>query len=136
MNKRYWLATLVFFVVAMGTDFLLHGILLNADYAQLPGIMRSEADSQQHFPLMLLAHIFIAFTFVWIYQRGWEDKPWFSQGLRFGVVIAFLTVIPTYMIYYVVQPLPEMLVVKQIIFDLIRTAGLGVVVSWMYRNGR
>lgn len=136
MNKRYWLATLVFFVVAMGTDFLLHGILLNADYAQLPSIMRSEADSQQHFPLMLLAHIFIACTFVWIYQRGWEDKAWLSQGLRFGVVIAFLTVIPTYMIYYVVQPLPEMLVVKQIIFDLIRTAGLGVVVSWMYRHGR
>ena len=136
MNKRFWLCTLVFFVVSMGTDFVLHGLLLNADYAQLPNIMRSEADSQQHFPIMLLAHIFIAIAFVWIYQHGWEDKPWLGQGLRFGLALAFVSVIPTYMIYYVVQPLPGMLVIKQIVFDLIRTAGLGVVVGWMYRRGK
>ena len=133
MNKRFWLSTLVFFVVAMGTDFVLHGLLLHGDYAQLPNIMRTEADSAQYFPIMLLAHVFIAFAFVWIYQRGCEDKPWLGQGLRFGLVVAFLTVVPTYMIYYAVQPLPGMLVIKQIVFDLIRTAALGVVVGWMYR---
>ena len=133
MNKRFWITTVVFFVVAMATDFVLHGLLLHADYAQLPSIMRSEADSQEHFPLMLLAHVFIAVAFVWIYQQGREDKPWFAQGLRFGLAVTFLTVVPTYMIYYVVQPLPGMLVVKQIAFDLIRTVGLGVLVSWMFR---
>lgn len=83
MNKRFWLSTLVFFVVAMGTDFLLHGLLLNGDYAQLPNIMRSEADSQQHFPIMLLAHVFIAIAFVWIYQRGCEDKTLAGAGTTF-----------------------------------------------------
>lgn len=133
MNKRFWLSTLVVFVVAMLTDFLLHGLLLHGDYAQLPNLMRTETDSQQYFPLMLLAHVFMAGALVWIYQRGREDKPWLGQGLRFGLVVAFLTVVPTYLIYYVVQPLPGMLVMKQIIFDLIRTAGLGVVVAWMLR---
>ena len=133
MTKRFWLSSLVFFVACMATDFVLHGLILHGDYAQLPNLMRTEADSQQHFPLMLLAHIFIALTFVWIYQRGREDKPWLGQGLRFGLAIAFLTVVPTYLIYYVVQPLPGMLIVKQIAFDLVRTVGLGLLVGWLYR---
>jgi hypothetical protein len=95
--------------------------------------MRTEADSQQFFHWMLLAHVCIALAFVWIYQQGREEKPWLGQGLRFGLAVALLTVVPTYMIYYVVQPLPGMLVAKQIAFDLVRTIGLGVFVGWMYR---
>lgn len=52
-----------------------------------------------------------------------------AQGVRFGVVIALLTVVPTYMIYYVVQPMPSMHVVKQIIFDGILMVLLGVMGS-------
>ncbi len=104
------------------------------DYLAIPSIMRTPEDSQPYFPLMLLAHVFIALTFVAIYQRGVEyHKPWAGQGLRFGLLVAFLTVVPTYMIYYVVQPMPPLLVAKQIGFDLVRTALLGLLVGWMYR---
>lgn len=130
MGKRFWIATAVVFLAAMITDFLLHGLLLHEDYAKLPNIMRTESDSQQYFPLMLLAHVFIAIAFVWIYRQGRGDGPWFGQGLRFGLAVAFLTAVPTYMIYYTVQPLPESLVIKQVSFDLIRTIGLGVLVGW------
>ena len=133
MNKKYWLTVLLFFVLTMATDFVLHGLLLKADYSLLPNIMRTETDSQKYFHWMLLAHVFIALAFVWMYQRGRDAKPWFGQGLRFGVALAFVAVVPNYMIYYVVQPLPEILVIKQITFDLIRTAGLGVLVAWVYR---
>lgn len=133
MTKKFWLSSLLFFVVAMVSDFLLHGLILKGDYAQLPNLMRTEADSMNYFHWMLLAHVFIALAFVWIYQRGREDKPWLGQGLRFGLAAAFLTVVPTYMIYYAVQPLPGMLVIKQIAADIVRTAGLGVVVAWMNR---
>jgi len=131
MTKRFWLSTLVIFVLAMATDFLLHAVLLHGDYALLPNLMRTEADSQRYFGWMLLAHVFIAGAFVWIYQRGREDKPFLSQGLRFGLAVALLTVVPGYLIYYVVQPLPGLLVAKQIGFDLVRTLILGVVVAWM-----
>jgi hypothetical protein len=133
MTKKFWLSSLALFVASMASDFVLHGLLLHGDYARLPNLMRTEADSQQHFPLMLLAHVLIALAFVWIYQRGREDKPWLGQGLRFGLAVACLAVVPGYLIYYVVQPLPGLLVVKQVAFDLIRTAGLGVVVGWMNR---
>jgi hypothetical protein len=133
MNKRFWLSALVLFVASMATDFVLHGLLLQGDYARLPNLMRTQADSQQYFPFMLLAHAFLALAFVWIYQRGREDKPWFGQGLRFGIAVAFLASVPGFMIYYAVQPLPGILVLKQIAFDLVRIAGLGIIVGWMNR---
>ena len=49
--------------------------------------------------------------------------------------MALLTVVPTYIIYYVVQPMPEALVVKQIVFDGVLTLLLGIVVAWWYRKG-
>ncbi len=37
------------------------------------------------------------------------------------------------MIYYVVQPMPGMLAVKQIVFDTILTLVLGAIVAFLYR---
>ena len=47
--------------------------------------------------------------------------------------VAVMAVVPGYLIYYVVQPLPGLLIVKQVGFDLVRMAGLGMCVGWAYR---
>ena len=60
MNKKFFIAWLVVFVVWMLGSFVVHGLLLQADYAKLPNLFRSEADSQQYFPLMLLAHVIMS----------------------------------------------------------------------------
>jgi len=111
-------------------------MLLGADYAALQGrLFRTPQDSQQYFPLMLLAHVLLAGAFVWIYARGREaGKPWAGQGMRFGVAVALLTVAPTYMIYFVVQPTPAALAVKQALFDGVLILLLGLIVAWWYRE--
>ncbi|MFM9888993.1 MAG: hypothetical protein ACKVQT_38710 [Burkholderiales bacterium] len=136
MNKKLVIAWLVVFVMWMLGSFVVHGVLLHADYSKLPNLFRSEAEAQQYFPWMLLAHVSMAGAFVWIYSRGVEAKPWLAQGLRFGLVIALMTVAPTYMIYYVVQPIPGFHVVKQIAFDGILVLVLGAVVAYLYRDQR
>jgi hypothetical protein len=133
MNKRFLIAWLVTFVVWMAGSFIVHGVLLKADYSALAGMFRAEQDAQQYLPFMLLAHVILAGAFTWIYARGVEAKPWFGQGLRFGLVAALLTVIPTNMIYYAVQPMPGALVVRQILFDGILLLVLGAVVAFLYR---
>jgi hypothetical protein len=115
-------------------DFLIHGVLLHADYAQLPNLYRPEADAQGYLPFMLLAHLIMAGAFVWIFARGVEAKPWVAQGVRFGIAVALLAVAPIYLIYYAVQPLPSGLVVRQILFAGILTVVLGVVAAWLYRE--
>ena len=133
MNKKFFIAWGVIFVAWMAGSFVVHGALLHDDYTKLSGLFRSEAEARPYFPLMVLAHIILAGAFVWIYSRGVEAAPWLPQGIRFGVAVALLTVIPTYMIYYVVQPMPGLVVVKQIVFDGILMLILGVITAFIYR---
>ena len=134
MDKKFFISWLILFVAWMVGSFAVHGALLSADYKALHGLFRSESDAQVFFPLMVIAHVFLSGALVWIYSRGVEAKPWLAQGVRFGLAVAFLTVIPTYMIYYVVQPMPGATVVKQLIFDGVLTVLLGVVVAFLYRS--
>ncbi|MDH5215459.1 MAG: hypothetical protein OEY04_14760 [Gammaproteobacteria bacterium] len=134
MNKKFIIAWIVAFVVWMAGSFVVHGVLLESRYAQLPNLYRSSADAESNMHLMLLAHILLAGAFVWIYQRGREDKPWLAQGLRFGLAVAFLTAIPMYMIYYVVQPMPGMLAVTQIVYDTVLLLILGAVTAFLTRE--
>ena len=134
MNKNFLGTWVVVFIVWMAGAFLVHDTLLHNDYAAISSLFRSEADAQQHFPFMIIAHVLLAGAFTWIYLRGHEAKPWLAQGLRFGFAVALLTVIPTYIIYYVVQPMPGMTVVKQIIFDSILLLVLGAVAAFMNRG--
>jgi hypothetical protein len=136
MNKRFLAAWLIVFIAWMAGSFVVHGVLLYQDYSTLPNLFRPEAEAQQRFPLMLLAHVMLAGAFVWIYSRGVEDAPWTGQGIRFGVAVALLTVVPTYMIYHVVQPMPGGIAVKQIVFDGILLLALGLLVAFLYRGAR
>jgi hypothetical protein len=131
MNKKFIISVVVIFVLSMGLGFLVHGVLLHPAYSQLPGLFRTPQDAQGYFPFMLLAHVLIAFGFVWIYQRGKEDKPFLAQGIRFGMAVAVLMTVPMYLIYYAVQPMPSALVYKQIVFDTLGVILMGIIVAWL-----
>ena len=134
MDKKFFIAWVAIFVAWMAGSFVVHGVLLHDDYTKLSGLFRPEAEARPYFPLMVLAHIILVGAFVWIYSRGVEAAPWLPQGLRFGAAVALLTVVPTYMIYYVVQPMPGNVVVKQIVFDGILMLILGVITALIYRR--
>jgi hypothetical protein len=134
MSKKFFIAWIVIFIVWFAGSFVVHGVLLHDDYMKSPSLFRTEADSQAFFPWMILAHVMLSGALAWIYSRGVESSPWLPQGIRFGVAIALLTVVPTYIIYYAVQPLPGATVVKQIVFDGSLMVILGVVAAFMYRS--
>jgi hypothetical protein len=134
MNKKLIIAWIAIFVAWLMGSFVIHGVLLRPDYMQLTGLFRSDGDQQKYLPFMILAHVILSGAFVWIYARGAEAKPWMTQGLRFGIAVALLTSVPTYMIYFVVQPMPGNLVIKQIIFDSALMIVLGTIVARLYRD--
>lgn len=134
MNRKFLIAWLVIFIAWFAGSFIVHGVLLRPDYRLLTTLFRPEMDQGKFFPLMSLAHAMLAGAFVWIYARGAEAKPWASQGVRFGVAVALLTVAPSYLIYFVVQPMPMNVTIKQIVFDGALTVILGILVAWLYRD--
>ena len=130
MGGRFWISGVVMSVLFLMSGFVVHGVLLHNDYAQLPNLLRPEAEAQGYFMWMLLADVLMGFGFTWIYLKGREPgKPAVGQGLRFGIAIAVLMTIPMYLIYYAVQPWPGAVVVKQIIYDVISVLVMGVVVA-------
>jgi hypothetical protein len=134
MSKKFVIAWIVLFVAWLLGSFVVHGVLLRSDYMQLTNLFRTEDDQQKHFPLMILAHVILSGALVWIYARGAEAKPWLAQGVRFGVAVALLTIVPSYMIYFVVQPMPGDVVTKQILYDGVLVVILGTIVTWLYRD--
>lgn len=134
LNKKLIIAWALVFVVWMVGNFLIHAVLLSNDYGQLPNLYRTEAQTMRYFPLEILAHVIMAGAFTWIYYQGVAVKPWLPQGLRFGVAVALLTAVPTYLIYYSVQPLPGPLVVKQVVLSAILVVLLGVLAAFLYRQ--
>lgn len=134
MTKNFLISWGVVFVVWMVGSFVVHGVLLNELYATLPNLYRSETDTQALSYLVLIAHLIMAGSFVWIYQRGAEDKPWIAQGLRFGLAVALLAAVPTYIMYYVVQPMPLNLAVQQAIGDGLLLLILGMVAAFLHRR--
>ncbi|MSQ05924.1 MAG: hypothetical protein EXR54_03075 [Dehalococcoidia bacterium] len=132
--KKLLLTWVVVFIAWQAGNFIIHGLLLSGDYAQLSALMRTEAESMKYLPWEVLAHVIMAGAFAWIYSHGVTATPWLPQGLRFGVAAALLATVPQYLIYYAVQPLPGILVVKQITHEGVLVVLLGVLAAFLYRQ--
>jgi hypothetical protein len=132
--KRYALAVVVVLILNNVFGFLIHGTLLQADYANYPNLLRTQEDVQAHFHWMLLNFLLFSLAFVWVYAQGVEDKPWPGQGLRFGLAVWLLTSVPTFLTFYAVQPWSGDVVLKQILYELPRGLVLGLAAAALYRK--
>ncbi len=132
MDKRFWISGVIMTIATLLVGMVVHGMLLKADYAALPNIMRGESEQMNYMQWMILAHVLMGFALTWIYRQGVDSgKGVIGQGLRFGLAIICLMTIPMFLIYYSVQQLPSALVHKQMIFDSIAMLLLGVLVAYL-----
>lgn len=130
------IAGFVGFVISMGTGMIFHGGVLSADYAALGPMMRPEADAMGYLPFMIASHLVKGFAFAWVYRQGVSAGSWLGQGIRYGIAMAFLIAIPLYLVYYAVQPLPGMLVAKQIVFDSISMMLMAIAVAFILKGNQ
>ena len=131
-SRKCIISAVTMFIMAWALSFVVHGVLLGADYAVTAG-MRKPEETHALMHWMIIAQALFGAAFAWVYFQGKEDKPWLAQGLRFGIAIACLTVIPTYLIYHVVTPVTFVVAIKQIALDTIRLLLMGVTVAWINR---
>ena len=134
MDKKFLISTAAVFVVWMIGSFLVHGLWLGTSYEALGDMMRPAEEQEALFHFMLIAHVLMAGAFVWIYQRGNEDKPWLQQGLRFGIAIALMAPIPTFMIYYSVQKTPAALAISQSVGDSVVVIAVALVAAFVNKK--
>lgn len=130
MDKKFWISGIVAAVLFYGLGFVVHGVLLHDDYAMLPNLFRPKDEAMRHMVFMILANLIMGFSFAWIYRQGVAiGASWVQQGIRYGIAVSLLTAVSWYLIYYAVQPMPGMVVVKQIIFESIAIVIIAIVVA-------
>ena len=132
MNLRKLIPTIiVVFIVANIFGTLIHAVLLKAAYLPIAGYYRERGEEKMLF--ISLAYLSFAIGSVWVYAKGVENKNWLGQGIRFGIAMWLILAVPSFLIAYAVQPVPGMLVVKQILFEGADKVLLGILTAALYR---
>src|SRR4030095_5429795 len=129
--KRLVLTIIVVFVLANLTGFFIHAIWLRADYMLVAQLYRPEGQEKMVF--IILAYLAFAIGSVIVYAKGVENKPWLGQGVRFGILMWLILTVPSFFIAYAVQPIPAILMAKQVICEGVDTIFLGIVTALLYR---
>jgi hypothetical protein len=127
--KKLVLAIIVAYIVLMGTNYLVHSVWLMPDYDAIAASHRNAEGIMHRFWAMALGQFFFVAMFAYIYTRGREAKPWLEQGIRYGIVMTFMTVVPYSLSEYTVYIVPYRLVIKWMIAGGIQLLILGLIVA-------
>lgn len=130
--KRLVGAIVAAFLILFVAGFLVHAVWLASTYQTMTaeGFSFRSHDALQHkLWIIWLSDLLYAILFAWVYARGMEPKPWASQGIRFGILIALFTVVPASLNDYVSYDLPHLLVIKWIAAGFITLIVMGLTVA-------
>jgi hypothetical protein len=131
-TPRTILAIVVVFVLSCAFGTVIHGMLLKDDYASVASLYRTAQDTR--FLLIFVGYLAFAIGSVWMYAHGVEDKPWVAQGVRFGIAVWLVLAVPSFLIAYAVQPLPESLLWKQLAYEFVNKIILGIATAAIVRK--
>ena len=135
MSKvRLIVTILVSFVLANFTGMFIHAIWLKQDYLAVTQLYRP--DDQIKMPFIVLGYLSFAIAAVLTYGWGVEPKPVLGQGVRFGLLLFFILAVPSFFIAYAVQPIPAVLMSKQVLAELANKVLIGIVIALLYGKGR
>jgi hypothetical protein len=132
--KKLVIATIVAYIVLMAANYLIHSVWLMPDYEAIASSHRTVEGIMHRFWAMALGQFFFAAMFAYIYTRGRENKPWVEQGIRYGMVMTFMTVVPYSLSEYVVYIVNYMLVIKWMIAGGIQLIILGLIVAAILKD--
>jgi len=128
---RLLLAIVIGFIVIFGSDFLIHGKLMVADYQATQQLWRSDAEMQARFTWMLGAQLLTTVAFLLLWTR-WAETARLGCAIGFGFLMGlFSGVWP--IVLYVVLPMPASIAVKWFLAGLVQCILLGLVAFFVYK---
>ncbi|UNK41704.1 hypothetical protein MNO14_12135 [Luteimonas sp. S4-F44] len=137
MDKRFWICGLTLSASALLLGFLVHGVLLRADYLALAHLFRPREDADANVGWILLAYLSLGLAMTWLYR--WLPPPVRSKrwhGARFGLALALVSFVPWHLLAHAGQPFPLGLTLRQVVFDVIAMQLLGLLLAWLQPHRR
>ncbi len=132
MDKRFWICGLTVSMTGLVLGFLVHGVVLRADYLALAHLFRPPADASAKAGWIVLAYVSLGLAMTWLYR--WLPQPQRSKrwhGARFGLAVALVSFVPWHLLEHAGQPFPLSLTLKQVVLDAIAMQLLGLLLAWL-----
>jgi hypothetical protein len=122
------------FVMLFAFGWLVHGGLLKSEYAGLASLLRPMDETRSKILYIFGGQICAAAAFTWICLQGRADKPWFMQGVRYGIAIALLSTVLINLIHHATMPLPLDFMLKRMAYDAATVVLMGITVAFINRK--
>ena len=92
---------------------------------------------QAMMPLMFLAQLFSAALLSLVYAKGYEaKKAGVPQGVRFGLLIGALLVVPNSLMSHVIYPYPSSLILSWLVGGMSEVILAGAVIGLLYQPAK
>jgi len=128
--KRFFLAVLAVLATIVATNIIIHSFILMDTYTSLKQLWRP--DMMDLMWIMYITDIILAFLFVYIFTKGYENKG-ILEGVRYGLLMGLLLDGIGTLGQYMVYPIPVSLAVQWFVYGMIRFVILGIIVALIYR---
>ena len=128
--KRFIIAGIAVFFGFEIIDAIIHMGILGKTYMAMD-VWRPDMMS-----LMWIMHVgglIMAFLFVYLFVKGYENKG-IGEGVRFGLVLGLFANIPYAFYSYVTYPLPFSLCLQWFVYGMIEFIVCGVIAAAIYRS--
>lgn len=133
-TRKVLLAVVVNYSFLAASNYVINAIWLLPVYRQNADAFRPLEQLVGKMWIVWLAQLLFAFMFVYVYTRGVEEKPWVVQGVRYGIYMAMLVVVPSALAQNVVYRVPYTLAIEWITAGGIQMLVMGLVAAAFCRK--
>ena len=131
--QRVAAAALVAWIVSIGIGFLVNEVLLIELIRANAAAMRPDAELMAKLPLGFGVLLVGFFAFAYAYARGYEGGNGIMEGIRFGVIAAFLVIGFGLIWMYVSYPISGVYTIALLVDAIVELALYGAIVGAIYK---
>ncbi|OFW06938.1 MAG: hypothetical protein A3I61_02815 [Acidobacteria bacterium RIFCSPLOWO2_02_FULL_68_18] len=126
-------AALIAWIVSIGIGFLVNAVLLRDLALANAAALRPEADVMGNLPVGFAFLLLGFFAFAYAFAKGYEGGNGVLEGIRFGVVVAFIVIGFGVIWQFVVFPISPAFGAAIVIDSIVELAIYGAIVGAIYR---
>jgi hypothetical protein len=133
--KRFFVASIVIFVVLTAADFAINNYVLQSTYRlpDLQNLWRPDAEMRSMMWIGLVTGLLSSLLFTYVFIKGYEAKG-LMEGVRFGILMWLFIVVPVSHGYYIVlNKLPYSLCLQWCGWGLLEMLVAGLLAAAIYR---
>jgi len=129
MNRKIWLGFVAVYLVVAILDGIVNTMLMASAYGDTAELWRPEGEIKMW--VIFVCYAFFAFFFTFIFSKGYEGKGiW--EGVRYGLYVSGMMVIPAVYISYAMMPLPYSMAFQWFVYTSIEYIAAGVALALIF----